>query len=105
LSLVCIVLGIELKKPDKLHYKHGWFAGFFDADGTITLSLKGINRNPQLTISSTNKFLIDVFYIKEIFGGNIYFDKWQNGYYKWSIQSRENILFFLNYIRYCPFVL
>jgi intein/homing endonuclease len=80
--------------PDELHCKHGWFAGFFDADGTITLSLKGVNRNPQLTISATNKLLIDVSYFKEIFGGNIYFDKSQNGYYKWSIQNRENILFF-----------
>ena len=102
LSLVCIALGIELKMPDELHCKHGWFAGFFDADGIITLSLKGVNRNPQLTISATNKLLIDVSYFKEIFGGNIYFDKSQNGYYKWSIQNRENILFFLNYIRFCP---
>ena len=23
LSLVCVALGIELKMPDKLHYKHG----------------------------------------------------------------------------------
>jgi hypothetical protein len=37
---------------------------------------------PQLTISVTNKLLADVVYFKEVFGGSIYFDSSQNGYYK-----------------------
>jgi LAGLIDADG endonuclease len=82
LNLLCTVLNIELILPDKLHNKHGWFSGFFDADGTITFSLKGTTLSPQLTISVSNKLLIDISYFKEIFGGNIYFDKSQNGYYK-----------------------
>lgn len=118
LNLVCIILGLDFLLPDKLHIKHGWFAGFFDADGTITFSLKvprppiqregdrgigtGKDLNPQLTISVTNKLLIDVSYFKDILNGNIYYDKSQNGYYKWSIQSKEDILFFLDYIKNCP---
>ena len=102
LNLVCIILGFDFLLPDKLHIKHGWFAGFFDADGTITFSLKGKDLNPQLTISVTNKLLIDVSYFKDILKGNIYYDKSQNGYYKWSIQSKEDILFFLDYIKNCP---
>lgn len=102
LNLLCVVLGIDFLLPDKLHNKHGWFAGFFDADGTITFSLKGNNVIPQLTISVTNKLLIDVSYFKDIFNGNIYYDKSQNGYYKWSIQSKEDILFFFNYTKTCP---
>jgi len=102
LNLVCITLNIELIMPDKLHNRHGWFSGFFDADGTITLSLKGKYSNPQLTISVTNKLMIDVSHFKEIFGGNIYYDKSQNGYYKWSIQGREDILLFFEYIKYSP---
>jgi ubiquinol-cytochrome c reductase cytochrome b subunit len=85
-----------------LHNNHGWFAGFFDADGTVTFSLKGQTLSPQLTISVCNKLLIDVSYFKEIFRGNIYFDRSQNGYYKWSIQGREDIISFLNYIKNCP---
>jgi len=102
LNLLCTILNKEFILPDKLHDKHGWFSGFFDADGTITFSLKGISLYPQLTVSVTNKLLIDVSYFKEVFGGNIYFDRSQNGYYKWSIQKKEDILSFLNYISHCP---
>jgi hypothetical protein len=38
--------------------------------------------SPQLTISVTNKLLIDVNAYQEIFGGSIYYDRSQNGYYK-----------------------
>jgi ubiquinol-cytochrome c reductase cytochrome b subunit len=102
LNLLCTKLGIQLIIPDKLHYGHGWFSGFFDADGTITMSCKGKYSVPQLTISVTNKLLTDVIYYKDVFNGNIYFDKGQNGYYKWSIKSKEDIIYFFNYIKKCP---
>jgi len=102
LNLLCAVMDIDFSTPDQLHKNHGWFAGFFDADGTVTFSLKGKILSPQLTISVCNKLLIDVSYFKEIFGGNIYFDRSKNGYYKWSIQDREDIISFLNYIKNCP---
>jgi ubiquinol-cytochrome c reductase cytochrome b subunit len=35
------------------------------------------------------------------FGGAIYFDKAQNGYYKWSIQSEANFSAFLEYTKVC----
>jgi hypothetical protein len=70
--------------------KSSWFIGFFDADGTITMSLK--KNNPQLTISVTNKLYQDIQSFKDIFHGNIYYDQSQNGYYKWSIQSQKDIL-------------
>ncbi|KAL0304711.1 UNVERIFIED_CONTAM: Cytochrome c oxidase subunit [Sesamum calycinum] len=55
--------------------------GFFDADGTIGIAMK--NRLPQLSIRVTNKLLQDVESYKVVFGGNIYFDSSQNGYYQW----------------------
>nr|QJS52037.1 putative LAGLIDADG homing endonuclease [Bulbochaete rectangularis var. hiloensis] len=79
---------------------NGWFAGFFDADGTITFSLK--NKVPQLTISVTNKKEIDVLFFKTVFRGSVYFDKAQNGYYKWSIQSQKDILNMLEYFKKHP---
>lgn len=102
LNLVCIILNITFIVADKLHNRHAWFSGFFDADGTITFSIKDKYLNPQLTIGVSNKLMIDVSYFKEIFGGNIYYDKSQNGFYKWSIQNKDNILFFLEYIKNCP---
>jgi ubiquinol-cytochrome c reductase cytochrome b subunit len=41
--------------------------------------------------------LVDVESYKKIFGGNIYFDKSKNGYYKWCIWSRPDLE---NFIRY-----
>jgi len=102
LNRACTVLGLQLLSPDSLHNSHGWFSGFFDADGTIGYYLKGLNANPQLTISVTNKLYVDIVQFLNLFGGNIYFDKAQNGYYKWCVQSEKNIAPFLEYIKICP---
>lgn len=100
LHRACSILDIPLKTPVKLDINSAWFSGFFDADGCITYSFKrGI---PQLTISASNKSHIDVSYFKEIFGGNIYYDKGGYGSYKWSIQKKEDILYFVNYIKNNP---
>jgi ubiquinol-cytochrome c reductase cytochrome b subunit len=101
LSHVCAELNIQVLNPDNLHKTHGWFSGFFDADGTINYYLKG--KYPQLTLSVTNKLLVDVIHFKNHFGGEIYFDKSQNGYYKWSIQSKDIINYFIEYSHVCPF--
>lgn len=96
---VCSILNIIPLLPIKLTFNNSWFIGFFDADGTITYSFK--NGRPQLTISVTNKNEIDVIDFKSQFGGYIYYDK--NGYYKWSIQSKEDILNWINnYVKFNP---
>ena len=82
LNRVCALLSVKLLSPYTLHKKHGWFAGFFDADGTIGYYFKGNNSQPQLTLSVTNKLYVDVVHFMTYFGGAIYFDKAQNGYYK-----------------------
>lgn len=98
---VCDLLNIKPINPIKLTNNNAWFTGFFDADGTINYSFK--NGYPQLTISVTNKYSHDVEYYSEVFGGNIYFDKAQNGYFKWSILSKLNVLNFINdYIKLYP---
>ena len=100
LDSVCLILGINIKYPEPITMDNGWFSGFFDADGTITYSIK--NSYPQLTISVTNKLREDVTKFKDIFGGNIYFDKSQNGYYKWSLQARNDINFYKDYLLKYP---
>lgn len=102
LNRVCAVLDINILTPDSLHNNHGWFAGFFDADGTIGYYLKGPKANPQLTLSVTNKLYADVLPFLTAFGGKIYFDKAQNGYHKWTIQSEENFSPFIEYSKVCP---
>ena len=94
LHRVCLILNIPVVLPSTLNASSAWFAGFFDADGTINIKFN--SSWPQLSISVTNKLLLDIQYYKEVFDGNIYFDNSQNGYYKWSIQSEENINKFIN---------
>jgi hypothetical protein len=55
-----------------------------------------------LTISVTNKLYTDVISFKNAFNGNVYFDKGQNGYYKWSIQAKTDIDFFKSYLLKYP---
>ena len=100
LEQICSRLEIDIIYPCNIIKDNGWFSGFFDADGTITYSIK--NNYPQLTISVTNKLLVDITPFKDIFGGNIYYDKGHNGYYKWSIQSRIDIENFKSYILKYP---
>ena len=97
---VCHILNIPIIEPINLTYNNAWFTGFFDADGTINYYFK--NNKPQLTISVTNKYLEDVKPYMDILGGNIYYDRSQNGYYKWSIQSQKDINIFINYTKLYP---
>lgn len=111
LHQVCQQLEIPVILASNLNKNSSWFAGFFDADGTITLKNSdysdtnscSIAANPrvavQLTIRVTNKLLQDVQWFKDVFGGNIYFDSSQNGYYNWSVQSRKDILILLDYFK------
>lgn len=80
LHRVCQELNVPVIYPIELDTTSSWFAGFFDADGTVGFSMK--NGRPQLTISVTNKFLQDVKCYLDVFGGYVYFDSSQNGYYK-----------------------
>ena len=97
---VCSILNIPVIEPYKLTINNGWFSGFFDADGTITMSIK--NKNPQLTVSVSNRYLLDVKPFQDLLGGNIYYDRSYNGCYKWSIQSKKDVLNFRDYILKYP---
>lgn len=101
LHRVCSVLQISCLEPISLTKGSHWFAGFFDADGTIGISMK--KERPQLSIRVTNKHLQDVQWYKTIFGGSIYYDTSQNGYYQWSVQSRKDISELLDYFQTHPF--
>lgn len=99
LNNICATLGLNVITANVLHKDHAWYAGFFDADGTIGYYFK--NGYPQLTISVTNKLRTDIEHFLIRHGGGIYFDKGQNGYYKWSIQSESDILAFVDYTKIC----
>lgn len=102
LQKLCEHFEIHYVQPDALSTDSAWFAGFFDADGTVTFSFKGKGQHPQLSIRVTNKNKADVTLFEEAFGGCCYYDKSQNGYYTWSVQSQSDILKLLEYFKKSP---
>ncbi len=106
LQAVCERLGITYIPPLPLSLNSCWYAGFFDAEGSVSFSMKsagnGNKKRPQLYISVTNKYHFDVSMFKERFGGPIYIDNAQNRYHKWMITKRELVLDFIEYAKICP---
>lgn len=100
LASVCQVLDIIPLAPSLLSTTHAWFSGFFDADGTITFSIK--NGFPQLTIRVGNKLAINLSHFLQLGIGNLYFDSSQKGCWKWTIQSRQDLETMLSYFEVCP---
>ena len=94
---VCAILQISLLSPCTLDYSNSWFSGMFDADGTVTLKTTG-----QITIGVTQKLNENIIAFERILGGNIYLDKSQNGYYKWQVQSKGDVLGILDYFKENP---
>lgn len=97
---VCLELNITPISPAPLTWQKGWFAGFFDAEGTLTFSMK--DHRPKLSLRVVNKQLADVQHYLSLFGGVINYDTSQNGYYYWSVQSREDVFMMLNYFNHHP---
>lgn len=93
----CSKYSIPYKEPILRPSKeNAWFGGFFDADGTITIGFK--NKYPELTISVSNKKAENILVYKEVFSGNIYYDK-SSRTYKWSIQRKLDNLNFLQHLK------
>lgn len=100
-STLCDIFHLTPQTPAPLLRENAWFAGFFDADGTITMSLKaqsGLRFAPQCIVSVSNKKREDLQSFQEVFGGNIYYEK-SSRTYKWSIQRKESVLDFLTYTK------
>lgn len=97
---ICQFLNIVPILPNPLTVSSGWFAGFFDADGTLFLSLHGCF--PQLRLSVTQKQREVVEWYQFVFGGSIYYDRSQNGYWSWTIQSRKSLLEIVEYFKIFP---
>nr|YP_009367555.1 putative LAGLIDADG homing endonuclease [Pseudoneochloris marina]ARK14546.1 putative LAGLIDADG homing endonuclease [Pseudoneochloris marina] len=96
---MCNHFDIPMKQPKRLTSNNGWFAGFFDGDGTIDYSFK--KDYPQLTISVSNKQAIDCEIFQKIFDGKIQYDSRLNTY-KWNLYSYEQILVFQDYVKRYP---
>ena len=79
---ICTILTIPNIKSLEIDKNSHWFGGYFDANGTVTISKKGKLQIPQLNIQITSKNYEQIATFKHTFGGNVYYDTSQNGYYK-----------------------
>lgn len=94
LHAICHKLNIQPVMPTSLDSHSSWFAGFFDAKGSIYLTSSD---NPKLIIQVKDKEYKNIHEYLKTFGGQIHFDKSQNGFYQWSIQSFTDHITFYNY--------
>jgi hypothetical protein len=98
LNYICLKYHITLKYPEKLNLDNGWFAGFFDADGTITIN----SSNWQLSISASQKTPEILTPLFELLGGHVYIDRGGNGSFKWYVTKKEDILNIIQYFKNYP---
>ena len=98
LNKICYKYELSLNFPNKLTFDNGWFTGFFDADGSISIN----NINKQISITASQKTTELLQPLIEIFGGNIYIDRGSSQSFKWYITKREDILNLLEYFKKYP---
>ncbi len=98
LNKICDKYDLNLIYPDKLTFDNGWFSGFFDADGTITIN----QTNTQLSISASQKTSELLQPLIDLYGGNIYIDRGSSKSFKWYISKREDILRLIEYFKTHP---
>jgi len=107
------IYGLKWIEPKELTLGNGWFAGFFDGDGTINISLKDTKRgeyryrNFVLTIGVSNKHKIDMSWFRSFFGGgDSAYDSKSKGRvvgtnHAWTTNKRDDIYNFRNYLYSC----
>lgn len=91
LGKICEKYEIKLKDPQPLTYYSGWFAGFFDSDGSIYLNES--SGQIFITASQKNRFLLDA--LVELYGGQIYTMVKQDAF-KWTCFKKKEILCLVN---------
>lgn len=98
LNYICVKYDIAINCPGKLTLDNGWFSGFFDADGTITIN----SSNWQLSVSAGQKTSEILTPLVELFGGYVYIDRGGHGSFKWDITNEEGILNLIEYFKKYP---
>lgn len=103
LKIVCEFLDIEFKLPVSLLPNNAWFIGFFDAEGSISISFtRGC---PAVTVSVSNKFKDDLLMYEPIMNGKVLCrndKKLETTSYQWRISSKKDLTNFLAYSQICP---
>lgn len=68
---VCEILNLTYKDPEALTFNNSWLAGFFTGDGHFNLNR--VTFQSTIGISQKEEFILQQ--IKNVFGGNVHYDK------------------------------
>jgi hypothetical protein len=98
LQKICEKYEILFIFPKPLEYSNNWFAGFIDADGTVTINKT--NNQLSISVSQKNIYLLEI--LKTVYGGSIYMDKSSQLSYKLYFTSKLDILSILDYLNLAP---
>ena len=98
LNKICRNYELDLIYPEKLTYDNGWLAGFFDADGTVTID----KSTAQLSITATQRTSELLTPLVDLYGGYVYIDRGSSQSFKWYITKREDILKLIEYFKKYP---
>ena len=90
LHKACLQLNIPIKDPIRPTIDSAYISGLLDSDGSINIykQFYNLSYRYQLTISIANKSRSNIEFLLETIGGQIYFDKSQNGLYIWKANSK-----------------
>lgn len=89
---LCIVYSILILDSNILSFNSNWMAGFFDADGAV--SINSTTYQLSLSISQKTKELLSP--LMTLYGGNIYIDRSSNTFC-WYITKKETLLLLVNH--------
>jgi hypothetical protein len=98
LNKLGIKYNFDIIWPKPLTHDNNWLAGFFDADGTVTIN----NTNNQLSISISQKTTELLQPLIDLYGGHIYIDNGKSKSFKWYITKKEDILNLIEYFKINP---
>lgn len=119
-AVVAQKLNLKVLPSENFSWNNGYFAGLFDSDGKITLSIKSHNakhnlkgtqgkmarlcaaNQTQLTIGVTQKYARNLAFLKNADFGHTVYDRNQNGYTTWYVSSKKDVCFILDYFKVHP---
>lgn len=98
LGRICKLYNLKLILPQKLTFDNGWFSGFFDGDGTVTIN----KTNWQLSITAGQKSSELLDPLVDLYGGYVYIDRGGDTSFKWYLTKKEDVLNLINYFKVYP---
>jgi hypothetical protein len=95
---ICEKYDIKFIYCNELTYDNGWLAGYFDAQGMITIN----EFNWELSISISQKTSELITPLVDLYGGDIFIDNGSSKSWKWYVLKKENILNLISYFKKYP---